>query len=88
MPKQLELPLEIVETAKSALSILSRIYELKEEYEAIRSEINELIEQHGIKELKKRLSAIRNEVQEAEAEYRIETRNAFVQMIGDVAQEG
>jgi predicted nucleic acid-binding Zn-ribbon protein len=87
MPKQLELPLELVQTAKASLAMLSRIYQLKEECAEIRSEIEDLMERHGIKELKKRLSAIRKELEEAESEYRIETRSVFKQLAGEDEQE-
>lgn len=87
MPRQLELPLEVVQTAKASLVMLSRIHKLQAECEEIHAKIEHLMEQHGIKALKKRLSVLRRELEQAEEEYRIDTRDMFIQWIGDDEQQ-
>jgi len=87
MPKQLELPLEVVQTAKASLVMLSRIHKLQAECEEIHAQIEQLMEQHGIKALKKRLSVLRRELEQTEEEYRIDTRDMFMQWIGNDEQE-
>lgn len=87
MPRQLELPLEVVQTAKASLVMLSRIHKLQAECEEIHAQIEQLMEQHGIKALKKRLSVLRAELEQAEEKYRIDTRDMFIQWIGDDEQE-